>query len=119
MTFIKIKSNRQKIVKYFYQEYGTVSPYIIHGWATKPMKWEYQLNELSKHNAVLPMTGRTVNQTVLGKSYDYDTLADDLNEVITQLKRQSCTSWFSMGGGEMFKHSRVWMKKLKIVLLVP
>jgi peroxiredoxin len=35
------------------------------------------------------------------KSYDYDTLADDLNEVITQLKRKSCTSWFFDGGGEI------------------
>jgi pimeloyl-ACP methyl ester carboxylesterase len=47
--------------------------------------WEYQLNELPKHNLRCIAYDRRglVNQTVL--DYDYDTLADDLNEVITQL----------------------------------
>jgi hypothetical protein len=48
--------------------------------------WEYQLNELPKHNLrVSLMTEEFGKSDRPWKSYDYDTLADDLNEVITQL----------------------------------
>ena len=66
--------------------------------------WEYQLLELSNHN----MRCIAYDRRGFGKSdrpwqgYDYDTLADDLNELISQLNLTKVVLvGFSMGGGEV------------------
>jgi pimeloyl-ACP methyl ester carboxylesterase len=109
MTFIKTKStDTNNSISIFYQEYGTGKPVIfIHGWPLNHEMWEYQLNELSKHN----LRCIAYDRRGFGKSdrpwknYDYDTLADDLNEVITQLKLEKVVLvGFSMGGGEIARY---------------
>ena len=109
MSFIKTTSETaNNSVNIFYQEYGTGKPVLfIHGWPLNREMWEYQLAELPKHN----LRCITYDRRGFGKSdrtwerYDYDTLASDLNELITQLNLSSVTLvGFSMGGGEIARY---------------
>lgn len=106
MSYIKSKSSTTNTsVNIFYQEYGKGKPVIfIHGWPLTHEMWEYQLAALPKHN----LRCIAYDRRGFGKSdrpwehYDYDTLADDLNELITQLHLSEVTLvGFSMGGGEI------------------
>ena len=109
MPFIKTKSaNNIDSVNIFYQEYGSGTPVIfIHGWPLNHEMWEYQLSELSKQN----IRCIAYDRRGFGKSdrpwqgYDYDTLADDLNELINQLNLSKVVLvGFSMGGGELARY---------------
>lgn len=109
MPFIKTKSDTNvDSINIFYQEYGEGIPVIfIHGWPLNHEMWEYQLLELSKHN----IRCIAYDRRGFGKSdrpwkgYDYDTLADDLNELITQLNLSKVVLvGFSMGGGEVARY---------------
>jgi pimeloyl-ACP methyl ester carboxylesterase len=109
MAFIKIKqTDENSSFKIFYQEYGAGKPILfIHGWPLNHEMWEYQLNELPKHNfRCIAYDRRGFGKSDRPwKSYDYDTLADDLNEVITQLKLEKVVLvGFSMGGGEIARY---------------
>ncbi|WP_309614842.1 alpha/beta hydrolase [Flavobacterium sp.] len=109
MPYIKIKSaDSNSTVRIFYQEYGTGKPVIfIHGWPLNHEMWEYQLNELPKHNLrciAYDRRGFGKSDRPWGK-YDYDTLADDLNELLTQLDlTEVVLVGFSMGGGEIARY---------------
>ena len=109
MSFIKTTSETaNNSVNIFYQEYGKGKPVVfIHGWPLNHEMWEYQLAELPKHN----LRCITYDRRGFGKSdrtwggYDYDTLAADLNDLITQLNLSSVTLvGFSMGGGEIARY---------------
>ncbi len=109
MNTIKSKSSPgADAIEIFYQEYGTGKPVIfIHGWPLNHEMWEYQLTELPKHN----LRFIAYDRRGFGKSgrpwesYDYDTLASDLHELITQLDLTFVTLvGFSMGGGEVARY---------------
>ena len=109
MAYIKTKkSSTIDSVNIYYQEYGKGTPVIfIHGWPLNHEMWEYQLLEISKHN----IRCIAYDRRGFGKSdqpwqgYDYDTLADDLNELITQLNLSEIVLvGFSMGGGEVARY---------------
>lgn len=124
MSFIKTTSETaNNSVNIFYQEYGTGKPVIfIHGWPLNHEMWEYQLAELPKHN----LRCITYDRRGFGKSdrtwesYDYDTLAADLNELITQLNLSSVTLvGFSMGGGEIARYiGNYGTEKIEKVVLI-
>jgi pimeloyl-ACP methyl ester carboxylesterase len=109
MAYINIKSaSNIDSINIFYQEYGTGTPVVfIHGWPLNHEMWEYQLLEISKYN----IRCIAYDRRGFGKSdrpwqgYDYDTLADDLNELITQLNLSKVVLvGFSMGGGEVARY---------------
>ncbi len=109
MAYIKITSAKNIDSNHiFYQEYGEGTPVIfIHGWPLNHEMWEYQLLEISKHN----IRCIAYDRRGFGKSdrpwqeYDYDTLADDLHELITQLNLSKVVLvGFSMGGGEVARY---------------
>lgn len=109
MPFIKTNpKNQLDSIQIFYQEYGSGTPVIfIHGWPLNHEMWEYQLYELSKHS----LRCIAYDRRGFGKSdrpwkgYDYDTFADDLNELITQLGLSKVVLiGFSMGGGEVARY---------------
>jgi non-heme chloroperoxidase len=124
MAFIKTKSTATtSSVTIFYQEYGTGMPVVfIHGWPLNNEMWEYQLNELPKHN----LRCIAYDRRGFGKSdrpwesYDYDTLADDLNELINQLNLTQVTLvGFSMGGGEIARYiGKYGTEKIDKVVLI-
>ena len=124
MSFIKTTSeNAKNSINIFYQEYGTGKPVLfIHGWPLNHEMWEYQLTELPKHN----LRCITYDRRGFGKSdrtwenYDYDTLASDLNDLITQLNLSEVTLvGFSMGGGEIARYiGKYGTEKIENVVLI-
>ncbi len=95
-------------VKIFYQDIGRGKPVIlIHGWPLNNEMWEYQYNELPKHNIRVI----SYDRRGFGKSsrpwegYDYDTFASDLKLLIEELDLTDVTLvGFSMGGGEVARY---------------
>lgn len=91
-----------------YSDYGNGQPVVlIHGWPSSREMWEYQIADIV--NAGFRVV--KYDRRGFGKSskpwsgYDYDTLASDLNEIISQLKLQNVILvGFSMGGGEVAKY---------------
>ena len=124
MSYLKTSSETaSNSVNIFYQEYGKGKPVIfIHGWPLNHEMWENQLAELPKHN----LRCITYDRRGFGKSdrtwesYDYDTLAGDLNELITQLNLSDVTLvGFSMGGGEIARYiGKYGTEKIEKVVLI-
>jgi len=112
MPFIKTNSvslsGSSEEVKLFYQDIGSGRPVVlIHGWPLNHEMWEYQLNELPKHNIRVI----TYDRRGFGKSsrpwegYDYDTFAQDLKLILEELDLTNVTLvGFSMGGGEVARY---------------
>ncbi|WP_426492809.1 alpha/beta fold hydrolase [Hymenobacter sp. 102] len=92
---------------YIDQGSGNNTIVLIHGWPATYEMWEYQLAELPKHgNRVVAYTRRGFgNSSKTWDGNDYDTFADDLNAVLTELDLQNVTLvGFSMGGGEVARY---------------
>ena len=124
MAFIKTKSaNTNSEASIFFQEYGKGKPVVfIHGWPLNHEMWEYQLTILPKHN----LRCIAYDRRGYGKSdrpwesYDYDTLADDLNELLTQLNLSEVVLvGFSMGGGEIARYiGKYGTEKIEKIVLI-
>lgn len=80
---------------------------LIHGWPLNQKSWDGQVQELTKagHRVV------TYDRRGFGEScknaehYDYDTLANDLHQLMEHLDlRQATLVGFSMGGGEVARY---------------
>ncbi|MES2485817.1 MAG: alpha/beta hydrolase [Bacteroidota bacterium] len=101
-------SGSSEEVKIFYQDIGRGRPVVlIHGWPLNNEMWEYQYNELPKHNIRVI----SYDRRGFGKSsrpwegYDYDTFAQDLKVLIEELDLRDVTLvGFSMGGGEVARY---------------
>ena len=95
-------------VRISYKDYGQGRPVVlIHGWPSSKDMWEYQIDALV--NAGLRVI--KYDRRGFGKSdkpwdgYDYDTLTDDLNNLIEQLDlKDAVLVGFSMGGGEVARY---------------
>jgi len=95
-------------VKLYVKDYGKGKPVIlIHGWPLSNEMWEYQIDFLVQNNYRVIAYDRRG----FGKSskpwdgYDYDTLAEDLKDIIDQLNLEDATLvGFSMGGGEVVRY---------------
>lgn len=95
-------------VRLYVKDYGVGKPVIlIHGWPLSNEMWEYQIDYLVENGFRVIAYDRRG----FGKSsqpwdgYDYDTLADDLQEIIEQLELTDATLvGFSMGGGEVVRY---------------
>jgi pimeloyl-ACP methyl ester carboxylesterase len=95
-------------VQLYYEDFGSGQPIIlIHGWPLSGKSWEMQIPVL------LNLGYRVISydRKGFGKSsptldgYDYDGLAKDLHEIITQLDLQNVILFgFSMGGGEVVRY---------------
>lgn len=95
-------------VKLYVKDYGQGKPVIlIHGWPLSNEMWEYQIDFLVQNNFRVIAYDRRG----FGKSsqpwdgYDYDSLTDDLKQIIEQLELEDATLvGFSMGGGEVVRY---------------
>lgn len=98
-------SGSSEEVNIFYQDIGRGKPVVlIHGWPSNYQMWEYQLNELPKHNIrVIAYDRRGFGLSSRPwDGYDYDTFAADLKLVLEELDLTDVTLvGFSMGGGEV------------------
>ncbi len=109
MNYIKVGTDSSgNDIKLHYQDVGSGNPVVlIHGWPLHGSMWDYQLAELPKHN----MRVIAYDRRGFGYSskpwdgYNYDTLADDLKELLDTLDLQDVTLvGMSMGGGEVARY---------------
>ncbi len=119
MSYITTKDN----TKLFYKDWGTGKPVIfLHGWPLSSDSWD-------DHAMVVANSGfRSISYDRRGfgrsthpwNGYDYNTLADDLADVIEQTGATDATLvGFSMGGGEvaryMSRHQGKYVSKVVLV----
>jgi non-heme chloroperoxidase len=109
MNLIKVGQDAQgKDIELHYCDYGQGDPIVlIHGWPLAAASWEYQLAELPLHGKRLVAYDRRGfgHSSKPWDGYDYDTLASDLNAILTELDLQNVTLvGFSMGGGEVARY---------------
>ncbi|HKJ48836.1 MAG TPA: alpha/beta hydrolase [Christiangramia sp.] len=109
MSFIKTTSKEKgKNINLFYEDYGEGKPVIlIHGWPLSHRMWEYQINEIVEAGFRCIAYDRRGfgDSDKPWTNYDYDSLANDLNDVITELGLSEVTIiGFSMGGGEVARY---------------
>jgi len=92
----------------YYEDLGQGEPVIlIHGWPLSGKSWELQIQALlDAGHRVITYDRREFGQSfVSSDGYDYDTLAEDLHKLISQLElRKPALVGFSMGGGEVIRY---------------
>ena len=103
--FITVGEENSAPIDLYYEDHGSGSPVVlIHGYPLNGTSWEKQLPDLlaAGHRVI------TYDRRGFGKSnqpttgYNYDTFAEDLHKIVTQLQLQDyALAGFSMGGGEV------------------
>jgi pimeloyl-ACP methyl ester carboxylesterase len=80
---------------------------LIHGWPLSGLSWSEQTSALKEAGyRVLAYDRRGFGESDPGDKYDYDSLADDLDNVLTELDLSDVTLvGFSMGGGEIARYA--------------
>src|ERR1700684_4169185 len=107
-SYVTVGQENSTPIDIYYEDHGSGNPIIlIHGYPLSGASWEKQI-------PVLLAAGFrviTYDRRGFGKSsqpttgYNYDTFAEDLQKLITQLKLRDFTLvGFSMGGGEVARY---------------
>jgi non-heme chloroperoxidase len=111
MPYINVGQENSGKIDVYYEDHGSGKPVVlIHGWPLSGRSWEKQTSALLEAGYRVI----TYDRRGFGASskptfgYDYDTLAADLNEVLTTLDlRDAAIVGFSMGGGEVARYLAV------------
>ena len=108
MPRMKVGQENSGNIELYYEDHGTGKPVVlIHGWPLSGRSWEKQVPALldAGHRVI------TYDRRGFGDSskptfgYDYDTFADDLHSLMTELNlREATLVGFSMGGGEVARY---------------
>lgn len=108
MPYINVGEENSGAIELYYEDHGAGSPIVlVHGWPLSGRSWERQVPVLvaGGHRVI------TYDRRGFGESsrpisgYDYDTLAEDLNKLLTKLDLRAITLvGFSMGGGEVARY---------------
>jgi non-heme chloroperoxidase len=108
MAYIKVGKENSSNIDLYYEDHGSGKPVVlIHGYPLSGASWEKQVPALlDAGNRVI-----TYDRRGFGKSsqpttgYNYDTFAEDLHKIVTQLNlRDFALVGFSMGGGEVARY---------------
>jgi len=108
MPYATVGKENSGNIDLYYEDHGSGKPVVlIHGYPLSGASWE-------KQTAVLLAAGYrviTYDRRGFGKSsqpttgYNYDTFAEDLHKLVTQLElRDFALAGFSMGGGEVARY---------------
>ena len=108
MPYVTVGKENSGNIDLYYEDHGSGKPVVlIHGYPLSGASWE-------KQTAVLLGAGNrviTYDRRGFGKSsqptsgYNYDTFAQDLHALVTQLElRDFALAGFSMGGGEVARY---------------
>jgi non-heme chloroperoxidase len=108
MPYVKVGKENSGDIDLYYEDHGSGAPVVlIHGYPLSGASWEKQIPVLlaAGHRVI------TYDRRGFGKSsqpttgYNYDTFAEDLRKLVTQLKLRDFTLvGFSMGGGEVARY---------------
>src|SRR3989442_4480288 len=108
MSYINVEKENSGNIDLYYEDHGTGKVVVlIHGYPLSGASWEKQTAALlaAGHRVI------TYDRRGFGKSsqpttgYNYDTFAEDLYKIITQLElRDFALAGFSMGGGEVARY---------------
>jgi non-heme chloroperoxidase len=108
MPYVTVGKENSGNVELYYEDHGSGEPIVlIHGYPLSGASWEKQVPVLldAGYRVI------TYDRRGFGKSsqptggYNYDTFAEDLHSLITQLKLRDFTLvGFSMGGGEIARY---------------
>ncbi|MEN6517142.1 MAG: alpha/beta hydrolase [Methanospirillum sp.] len=108
MSYLDVGTENSGGIGLYYEDHGTDRPVVlIHGWPLSGASWERQLAPLLEAGyRVITYDRRGFGESdhpAIG--YDYDTLADDLNLLMTELDlRDAVLVGFSMGTGEVARY---------------
>src|SRR6185312_11961790 len=108
MPYITVGKENSGNIDLYYEDHGSGKPVVlIHGYPLSGAAWEKQTAALltAGHRVI------TYDRRGFGKSsqptsgYNYDTFAEDLHRLVTQLElRDFSLVGFSMGGGEVARY---------------
>jgi non-heme chloroperoxidase len=108
MPYVTVGKENSGNIDLYYEDHGSGKPIVlIHGYPLSGASWEKQTAALlaAGHRVI------TYDRRGFGKSsqpttgYNYDTFAEDLHKVVTQLElRDFALAGFSMGGGEVARY---------------
>src|SRR5580693_4914598 len=108
MSYVTVGKENSTDIELYYEDHGLGQPIVlIHGYPLSGASWEKQVPVLldAGYRVI------TYDRRGFGKSsqptegYSYDTFAEDLHKLVTQLKLQDFTLvGFSMGGGEVARY---------------
>jgi len=108
MPYVTVGKENSGNIDLYYEDHGTGKPVVlIHGYPLSGASWEKQTAALlaAGHRVI------TYDRRGFGKSgqpttgYNYDTFAEDLQKLVTQLElRDFALAGFSMGGGEVARY---------------
>ena len=108
MPYVTVEKENSGNIDLYYEDHGSGQPVVlIHGYPLSGASWEKQVPVLlnAGHRVI------TYDRRGFGKSsqpttgYNYDTFAEDLHKLVTQLKLHEFTLvGFSMGGGEVARY---------------
>ena len=108
MPYITVGKENSGDIELYYEDHGSGQPIVlIHGYPLSGASWEKQVPVLLDAGFRVI----TYDRRGFGKSsqptvgYNYDTFAEDLHKLVTQLKLRDFTLvGFSMGGGEVARY---------------
>ena len=108
MPYVNVGKENSGNIDLYYEDHGSGKPVVlIHGYPLNGASWEKQVPALfdAGYRVI------TYDRRGFGKSsqpttgYNYDTFAEDLHQLVTQLKlRDFALVGFSMGGGEVARY---------------
>jgi non-heme chloroperoxidase len=108
MPYVTVGNENSGRIELYYEDHGSGKPVVlIHGYPLSGASWEKQVPSLLDAGFRVI----TYDRRGFGKSsqptsgYNYDTFAEDLNKLVTQLNLRDLTLvGFSMGGGEVARY---------------
>lgn len=108
MPRITVGQENSGSIELFYEDHGTGKPVVlIHGWPLSGRSWEKQVPVLlaAGHRVITYDRRGFGDSSRPASGYDYDTFAEDLHSLMTELDLRDVTLvGFSMGGGEVARY---------------
>ena len=108
MPYVNVGKENTGNIDLYYEDHGTGKPIVlVHGYPLSGTSWEKQVSALlGAGYRVITYDRRGFGQSSKPTTgYDYDTFAEDLRKLVTQLGLRDFTlAGFSMGGGEVARY---------------
>jgi pimeloyl-ACP methyl ester carboxylesterase len=108
MATITVGQENTAPIELYYEDQGSGDPIVlVHGWPLDSRSWEPQLHALlAAGHRVITYDRRGFGRSSRpGTGYDFDTLAADLDKLLTELDLRDVTlAGFSLGTGEISRY---------------